>query len=379
MPEQRKRNILSRYLLRQMSKDDGRWSGIKLPLYVFLFAAALLMQSVLPLSSEIKGILAQLQVLISVWVTISVQGRGYRTAVLLNLGESAVLAIIVLLGGVFEAVAGAVIPVITVLTITILEAYQTQLMNQLEKEQGQREELTRLNEELQSHEMELDRQNRQLTEFNGQLMKNEQQLHYLTFYDALTSLPNRDLILRQVDLMINLAAMTPISFPLMNIDLDHFSMVNEKAGHKTGDCIFSMIATRLQENIHPEDMLGRFGNDGFILVVQRGMTHAEAEAYAERLRLCLHAPFIVEGDTHDIRASIGVAFHPDDAMTTVALLRAAELALRCAKESGRDAVRFHAFVDGLNESDWQDKSIKSDRPNKLDGSNTSETSVQADN
>lgn len=348
MPEHQERTFLSRYLLRQISADRG--SVLKLLVYSILFAGILALQMLLPIPNADKGVLAQLQVLLSVAVVVVAPRTGIKAAVAMNLGETLVIGGLVVSGRMPAAGAGIVVPVFTMLVLCVVAIYQGQLLRQLQAQERQRAELARLNGELLHSKAELERQNRQLTEANGQLQRSEQQLHYLTFYDVATTLPNRDLILKQVDLMINLAAMTPISFPLLYIDLDRFAQIGERVGPRVSDRLFGMVAARLMDNLHKEDMLGRYGNDSFLLVVQRNQTREEAERYAELLRTCLHAPFHVEGVRYDLRCSIGAAFHPEDAMSTTALLRCAEIALRCAKDGGRDAVRFHTHGAGAHAS-----------------------------
>ena len=168
----------------------------------------------------------------------------------------------------------------------------------------------------------------------------ESQAHFLALHDALTRLPNRDLVAERFAVARSFAARDDGRVALLALDLDQFKSINDALGHRTGDALLCAVATRLQTLLGDEDTLGRSGGDDFLLVLGRA---DGAERLAERsgaILEALRAPFDVDGHALRITASIGVAVYPDDGADFDTLLRQADTALFVAKSGGRDDIRF---------------------------------------
>jgi diguanylate cyclase (GGDEF)-like protein/PAS domain S-box-containing protein len=174
----------------------------------------------------------------------------------------------------------------------------------------------------------------------------ESEIHNLAFYDPLTALPNRRLLLDRLALS-RIAGKRSLQFgALLIIDLDHFKNLNDTLGHDIGDHLLLEVARRLRTCIREGDTVARQGGDEFIVMLENlGRDEAgagiEAEAVAEKIRQRLNVPYILNGSTeHFHSASIGISLFCGHNKTTDSLLKQADIALYKAKEAGRNTIRF---------------------------------------
>ncbi|MGH2913521.1 MAG: putative bifunctional diguanylate cyclase/phosphodiesterase, partial [Solirubrobacteraceae bacterium] len=164
----------------------------------------------------------------------------------------------------------------------------------------------------------------------------EERLSYLAYHDALTDLPNRTLVEREMDLALARARRADGSAALLFIDLDDFKEVNDRLGHAAGDRLLASIAARLRGVLRDTDVLARQGGDEFLVLLadlQEGAA-ATAEQVAGKLLHALREPFVVSGVELRTGASIGISLYPDDASDTEVLLRHADAAMYRAKAGG---------------------------------------------
>src|SRR5581483_5452465 len=123
-------------------------------------------------------------------------------------------------------------------------------------------------------------------------------------------------------------------------DLDHFKDTNDTMGHPAGDILLRQVAVRLKDIVRAGDVVARFGGDEFA-VLQMRATAADAAALAGRINETLAIPYVIENNTVQISASIGIACNSPAVASTDALFIQADLALYRAKEDGRNCYRFH--------------------------------------
>jgi len=166
----------------------------------------------------------------------------------------------------------------------------------------------------------------------------ESEIHNLAFYDPLTALPNRRLLLNRLD-KARLAGKRSEQFgALLIIDLDHFKNLNDTLGHDIGDRLLIEVAKRLKICIREGDTAARQGGDEFIVMLENLGPEAkaagiQAEAVAEKIRDVLNQPYVVTGDAeHFHSASIGISLYCADDKTIDALLKQADIALYKAKD-----------------------------------------------
>ncbi|MEU1310370.1 EAL domain-containing protein [Streptomyces cinnamoneus] len=174
------------------------------------------------------------------------------------------------------------------------------------------------------------------------------QLQHTAEHDPLTDLPNRALFTRRVQQALAGRRITDAGTAVLFIDLDGFKAVNDTVGHQAGDELLVQAARRLQDSVRAGDSTARFGGDEFAaLIIGDGTRDAAAREYrileiADRLRVTLSQPYLVEGGTEvRVAASIGVAFAEPD-ITPGTLMRNADLAMYRAKQAGKGRVELYA-------------------------------------
>ncbi len=169
--------------------------------------------------------------------------------------------------------------------------------------------------------------------------KSEEVIRSLAFYDSLTKLPNRRLLLDRLEQAIAQAKRKEESLALMFIDLDKFKPVNDLYGHETGDWLLQSVAQRMQCCLRESDTAARIGGDEFIVLLPE--IHKKSDAYivAEKIRDAINQPFLMtNGEQLNISACIGIAIYPEHGLTEKQLMKNGDTAMYQAKESGRNRV-----------------------------------------
>ncbi|MGH9099362.1 MAG: putative bifunctional diguanylate cyclase/phosphodiesterase, partial [Acidimicrobiales bacterium] len=169
----------------------------------------------------------------------------------------------------------------------------------------------------------------------------ENKLNYLALYDPLTGLANRVLLLDRIEHALETAARRTTGATVLFLDLDYFKLVNDVSGHSAGDQLLLVVARRLQRAVRPNDTIGRFGGDEFVVLCEDLSDPAsDGVAVAERIAQQLEEPFFVGGRDVQVAASIGVAAaEPGD--TAERLLGRADHAMYHAKQLGRGRVEVY--------------------------------------
>ncbi|MDD4865234.1 MAG: EAL domain-containing protein [Alishewanella agri] len=172
-----------------------------------------------------------------------------------------------------------------------------------------------------------------------QYKEDEAQIRFLAQYDALTSLPNRALLMDRTEQALAIAKAQQQPLALLFIDVDRFKQINDSLGHQIGDQLLIQIAKRLATLCRPADTLCRLSSDEFVLL--RPDTNAEQAAQlAEQILPLMLTPYQVSGHELVLSASIGLALYPEDGCSFLDLYRHADIAMYRAKESGRNTYCF---------------------------------------
>jgi diguanylate cyclase (GGDEF)-like protein/PAS domain S-box-containing protein len=173
----------------------------------------------------------------------------------------------------------------------------------------------------------------------------EAQTHRLAYYDTLTGLPNRQLLLDRVGQALAGAERHGGVAALMFIDLDNFKQINDGRGHSVGDRLLQELARRLSQSLRAEDTVARLGGDEFVVLTgplagdgDAGARHARV--VADMVRALLARPFEIDGAVYSCTGSIGITLFPKGGDSVDDLLREADIAMYRAKESGRDRIAF---------------------------------------
>ncbi|MGR4068946.1 putative bifunctional diguanylate cyclase/phosphodiesterase [Billgrantia sp. C5P2] len=171
--------------------------------------------------------------------------------------------------------------------------------------------------------------------------------HRLTFYDSLTGLPNRRLLLDRLEMVVKGSRRTERYAALLFIDLDDFKVVNETQGLQRGDRFLRQVAQRLEEVVRESDTLARLGADEFVLMIHDlGLDVEQAAHAAERVAEKLLGQ-IASAQTDDdqaltlpITASIGISLFANGQANVDSAMRQADIALQQAKAAGGNTLRF---------------------------------------
>ncbi|MBK6854461.1 MAG: EAL domain-containing protein [Burkholderiales bacterium] len=170
------------------------------------------------------------------------------------------------------------------------------------------------------------------------------EIHRLAYYDALTKLPNRRLILDRAAHALTSATRTGRFGAIYVIDLDNFKLINDTRGHDTGDKLLIEVASRFRATLRESETVGRQGGDEFFVLAEDlgdDITQAQVAArhLADRLKTSLQLPVDLFGYEHRCRMSMGVClFGGNERIDDV--MKRADLALYQAKEAGRNNICF---------------------------------------
>ena len=162
-----------------------------------------------------------------------------------------------------------------------------------------------------------------------QVEENEHQ----ALHDALTDLPNRTLFRDRVEQALLAARRGESYLAVMLMDLDRFKEINDTLGHHNGDFLLQQIGPRLRHCLRESDTIARLGGDEFAILLPDLQDPISATQVAEKIRTALSRPFVLEGLTLSVEASIGIAYHPDHGSDVDQLLQRADVAMYVAKET----------------------------------------------
>jgi diguanylate cyclase (GGDEF)-like protein/PAS domain S-box-containing protein len=168
-----------------------------------------------------------------------------------------------------------------------------------------------------------------LTDISEQERQRER-IEHLAYYDALTQLPNRSLLLERLQSMLLRATREAGGLALLFLDLDRFKEVNDSCGHALGDRVLIDVARRLASALPPSTLLARMGGDEFLVAIDCA-DPGRVQQIAEQLQSALAPPVCVDGRSFRLAASIGVSLYPADADSADELLRHGDIALYQAK------------------------------------------------
>lgn len=173
----------------------------------------------------------------------------------------------------------------------------------------------------------------------------EDEIRRLAFYDSLTNLPNRRLLMDRLSHASNTSVRSNSFGALMFIDLDNFKILNDTLGHDKGDQLLKHVAEQITHSVRNHDSVARFGGDEFVVVLERlgiNVNEAadEARVIGERILSEIRKPFLIGDHMHHSSGSIGVTLFRGVDQSVDDLMKQADLAMYRAKGDGRNIMRF---------------------------------------
>ena len=167
-------------------------------------------------------------------------------------------------------------------------------------------------------------------------------LEHQANHDALTDLPNRNLLQDRIVQAIVHAERSARLIAIVFIDLDNFKLINDSLGHTAGDQLIKAVAERLQSTFLPVDTVARLGGDEFVLVLSDQLSAELISRETERIDEVFSAPFDIDGQEIFISYSAGFSLYPQDGKDAEVLLMNADVAMYRAKERSGNSFQFYA-------------------------------------
>ena len=174
--------------------------------------------------------------------------------------------------------------------------------------------------------------------------KTEEEIKYLAFYDQLSGLPNRRLLLDRLHQALTSSARNSREGALLFIDLDNFKTINDTLGHYIGDLLLQQVAHRIESCVREGDTVARLGGDEFVVILEDLSNHSleaaeKAEAVAAKILALLNEPYQLAAYEYRNTPSIGITLFNNNPSIDD-LLKQADIAMYQAKNSGRNTLRF---------------------------------------
>ncbi len=169
----------------------------------------------------------------------------------------------------------------------------------------------------------------------------EEKLYRSANFDALTSLPNRNLFYDRLEHAMSVAQRNETLLAVMFIDLDHFKIINDTLGHAAGDKLLQKVSSRLSSTIRKSDTVARLGGDEFVIILEALATVNPIAHTAIKIIDSLRLPFLIQKQEIFITPSIGISIYPFGEHHADDLVIEADLAMYRAKQRGRNTFEFY--------------------------------------
>ena len=258
-------------------------------------------------AAPLRGILTQLQMVISVYLVLTANKAGYIVSMILNIRRT--IFSIRLMGRIQSATPLPVISyVAAMLIITLIITYKRKMTNYLAQMISQEQTLA----------------------------QSERKLYKMAFYDPLTDLPNKDFFIKSLKKDIILAQQSGSFVGVMFIDLDSFKSVNDTMGHSAGDAVLKIVAKRLKESLREEDLVARFAGDEFLVKISNAERAEDIYQASKKILAMFQQRVKVQNAEFSMTISGGVAIYPVDGTKPETLIKNADLAMYLAKRQGKN-------------------------------------------
>ncbi|MCW9048694.1 MAG: EAL domain-containing protein, partial [Gammaproteobacteria bacterium] len=178
-----------------------------------------------------------------------------------------------------------------------------------------------------------------------ELQKSQEEIHYLAYYDLLTNLPNRRLLMDRLQQTLIASKRSKKYAAVLFIDLDNFKNLNDMQGHAAGDLLLQEVAQRLVKAVREKDTISRFGGDEFVLVLQDlGVESSQAiescRIVADKIIATINLPYTLENRDYRTSSSIGACLFLGEELDSSEILKRADTAMFQAKQAGRNGMKF---------------------------------------
>jgi diguanylate cyclase (GGDEF)-like protein len=174
-----------------------------------------------------------------------------------------------------------------------------------------------------------------------QRKREDDRVRHIAFHDDLTSLPNRLMLTQRLDQALSRHRRAAAKLATLYMNLDRFKVINDSLGHEVGDVLLRQVADRLRTQMREGDTLSRVGGDEFVVLIENYENSIDISTCAQRLIEQLGLPYVLGNKDCHVTMSIGISIFPDDGCDSQALLKAADMAMYRAKETGRNNYQYY--------------------------------------
>lgn len=168
----------------------------------------------------------------------------------------------------------------------------------------------------------------------------EQKVHFMSYYDDITGIPNRKMFTEKFQELINNNSNSKSQLGIIFFDIDNFKNINDTYGHEIGDEILLKLCERIENILDGRQTFARFGGDEFVIAFSNIINEKEINEFLDELLLKVRKPFEVNNKKIYCTISIGVSVYPKDADRLDMLLKTADMAMHKAKEEGKNRYKF---------------------------------------
>lgn len=169
----------------------------------------------------------------------------------------------------------------------------------------------------------------------------QDKLTHMAYYDSLTGLPSRPLLIERLRQAIAVAEHRKCIVAVLYLDLDKFKYINDTLGHDVGDMFLELVAKHLGKQMRPNDTLSRFGGDEFTILLTNIDDEHEIGLFAQFILESFRTPFHIANRDLFVTPSIGIAIFPYDDDSAEDLIKNADVAMYHAKEAGGATYQFY--------------------------------------
>jgi diguanylate cyclase (GGDEF)-like protein len=186
----------------------------------------------------------------------------------------------------------------------------------------------------------------------------DDRVRHIAFHDDLTALPNRLMLHQRLDEALSRHRRAGSQLAILFMDLDRFKVINDSLGHEVGDLLLRQVADRLRAQSREGDTVARVGGDEFVVLIENGENLRDISACASRLVEGLGAPYLLGKSECRVTLSLGISVFPSDGDDSEALLKAADVAMYRAKETGRNSYLY--YLPSMNVHTLERLTLESD-------------------
>jgi diguanylate cyclase (GGDEF)-like protein len=175
-----------------------------------------------------------------------------------------------------------------------------------------------------------------------QRKRSDDRVNHVAFHDELTSLPNRLMLNQHLDQALSRHRRAGTQLAILYMGLNRFKVINDSLGHEVGDVLLRQVADRLRDHSREGDTVARMGGDEFVVLIENCENLMDISTYAQRLVEQTSAPYVLGKSDCHVTLSIGISVFPADGSDSQALLKAADVAMYRAKETGQNNYLYYS-------------------------------------